>query len=226
MPAESPAPTLASERRRRLTLASGAALALLGCPALAGSHRAVVAMTDGPFYPPRAWREQWADWDADLSRVQRGERVLSARGEHLGLELQLADAHGRPIDAATVEIWQCDALAAYRHPSVRQAPGSFDEGFQGFGASRSDRDGWARFRTIKPVPYPGRTPHIHVKLRHASFGELTSQLFIADDPGNARDFLWRQLDTDGQAALAMRLQAAPSDSGLRWQVRQSLTVVA
>jgi protocatechuate 3,4-dioxygenase beta subunit len=44
------------------------------------------------------------------------------------------------------------------------------------------------------VPYPGRTPHIHVKLRHASFGELTSQLFVAGDPGNARDFLWRRLD--------------------------------
>lgn len=226
MPAEGPALTLASQHRRRLALAGGAALALLGCPALASSRRAVVPMTDGPFYPPRAWREQWTDWDADLSRVQRGDRVLNARGEHLGLELQLADDHGRPIDAATVEIWQCDVLAAYRHPSVRQLPGNFDEGFQGFGASRSDRDGRLRFRTIKPVPYPGRTPHIHVKLRHASFGELSSQLFIADDPGNARDFLWRQLDADGQAALAMQLQPAPADSGLRWQVRQSLLVAA
>jgi protocatechuate 3,4-dioxygenase beta subunit len=226
MAAEGRVPKLASERRRRLTLASGAALALLGCPALASSRRAMVPMTDGPFYPPRTWREQWTDWDADLSRVQRGDRVLNARGEHLGLELQLADANGRPIDAAIVEIWQCDALSAYRHPSVRQAPGNFDEGFQGFGASRSDRDGRLRFRTIKPVPYPGRTPHIHVKLRHAAFGELSSQLFIADDPGNARDFLWRRLDADGQAALAMQLQAAPADSGLRWQVRQVLVVPA
>ena len=75
-------------------------------------------MTDGPFYPPRAWREQWSDWDADLSRVQRDGRTLVARGEHLGLALQLADTQGRIIDGAEVEIWQCDVLAAYRHPGV------------------------------------------------------------------------------------------------------------
>jgi protocatechuate 3,4-dioxygenase beta subunit len=117
-------------------------------------------------------------------------------------------------------------LAVYRHPSVRQAAGHFDEGFQGFGATSSGRDGRLRFRTIKPVPYPGRTPHIHVKLRHAGFGELSSQLFIAGDPGNARDFLWRQLDADGQAAMAMQLQPAAADSGLRWQIRQALVVPA
>ena len=45
------------------------------------------------------------------------------------------------------------------------------------------------------MPYPGRTPHIHVKLRHPSFGEVTSQLFVAGDPGNAGDFLYRSLAT-------------------------------
>ena len=183
-------------------------------------------MTEGPFYPPRAWREQWDDWDADLSRVQRDGRTLVARGEHLGLELRLADVNGRAIDGAEVEIWQCDALAAYRHPRVRQVAGSFDEAFQGFGASRSGSGGQARFRSIKPVPYPGRTPHIHVKLRHASFGELSSQLFIAGDPGNAPDFLWRTLDAADRPMLEMTLQPAAADSGLRWQVRHTLVLPA
>jgi protocatechuate 3,4-dioxygenase, beta subunit len=183
-------------------------------------------MTDGPFYPPRAWRERWDDWDADLSRVQRGSRVLTARGELLGLELMVADTQGRLIDAAEVEIWQCDAMAAYRHPRVAADPGTFDEGFQGFGAGRSDRGGALRFRTIKPVPYPGRTPHIHVKLRHASFGELTSQLFIAGDPGNAGDFLWRSLNEADRPGLAMNLQPAAADSGQRWLVRHTLVVPA
>jgi protocatechuate 3,4-dioxygenase beta subunit len=70
-----------------------------------------------------------------------------------------------------------------------------------------------RFRTIRPVPYPGRTPHIHVKLRHTSFGELTSQLFVADDPGNARDFLWRQLGAEDRARAGHGAEAAPADSG-------------
>ncbi len=64
-----------------------------------------------------------------------------------------------------------------------------------------------------------------MKLRHASFGELTSQLFVAGDPGNARDFLWRRLDAEEQAALALRLEPASGD-GLRWQARHRLTVPA
>jgi protocatechuate 3,4-dioxygenase beta subunit len=212
--------------RRRVALAAAAACAAVVCPALASSRRVVAAMGDGPFYPPRAWREQWTDWDADLSRVQRDGRSLVARGEHLGLELQLADTNGRAVDAAEVEIWQCDALAVYHHPRVRMVAGQYDPAFQGFGASRSDGDGRVRFRSIKPVPYPGRTPHIHVKLRHASFGELSSQLFIADDPGNARDFLWRALDEADRTMLQLTLQPAAADSGLRWQARQRLVLPA
>jgi len=212
--------------RRRFTLAATAVLSVLACPALARSRRSLASMTDGPFYPPRAWREQWTDWDADLSRVQRDGRALIARGEHLGLELSLADTDGRVIDAAEVEIWQCDALAAYRHPRVRLVAGQYDPGFQGFGASRSNRDGMLRFRSIRPVPYPGRTPHIHIKVRHAAFGEVTSQLFVAGDPGNARDFLWRAVDAADRAALQMQLQPAAAGSGLRWQVRQALVLPA
>jgi protocatechuate 3,4-dioxygenase beta subunit len=212
--------------RRQLLLAGGATLSALAWPALASSRRVIAAMTDGPFYPPRAWREQWSDWDADLSRVQRGGRTLAARGEHLGLELQLQDVNGRIIDGAEVEVWQCDVLAAYRHPGVNLAAGQYDEGFQGFGANRSGRDGWLRFRTIKPVPYPGRTAHIHIKLRHASFGEVSSQLFIAGEPGNARDFLWRAVDPADRAMLEMSLQSAAADSGLRWQVSQALVLPA
>lgn len=212
--------------RRRFALGVGAALSALACPALASSRRVVASMTEGPFYPARAWREQWSDWDADLSRVQHDGRTLQARGELLGLELQVIDTRGHRIDGAEVEIWQCDALAAYRHPRVRLAAGQYDPGFQGFGASRSDGDGMLRFRSIKPVPYPGRTPHIHIKIRHGSFGDVTSQLFVAGDPGNARDFLWRALDAADRTMLEMQLQPAAADSGLRWQARQALVLPA
>jgi protocatechuate 3,4-dioxygenase, beta subunit len=203
--------------RRRLLGA-----ALLAAPALARPAAAVLpAMTDGPFYPPRRWRGD-GDWDADLTRT--GGRA-AAQGEHLALQLQVVDTQGRTIDDAEVEIWQCDALAAYRHPSVGAEPGRHDPGFQGFGAGRSGADGTLRFRTIRPVPYPGRTPHIHVKLRHPAFGELGSQLFVAGDPGNARDFLWRRLDAQAQASVAMALAPADGD-GLRWQARHRLVVPA
>lgn len=206
----------------RRTLLAGAA-AWLALPALAAG-RPFAEMTDGPFYPPARWRERWSDWDADLTRVQHGGDVKVARGEHLGLALAVVDTDGRAVDGAEVEIWQCDALAAYRHPNVTQAPGRFDDGFQGFGAARSGRDGTLSLRTIRPVPYPGRTPHIHVKLRHASFGERTSQLFVAGDPGNARDFLWGRLSADERRALDMTLAPAPAGSGLRWVAQHRLVV--
>lgn len=209
---------------RRLLLISVAAG--LAAPALASQRRALAAMTEGPFYPPRAWRENWPDQDADLSRVRRGGEVLSAQGEHLGLELMLADTQGRLIDGAEVEIWQCDAKAQYRHPSVPARDGGFDPGFQGYGATRSGPQGQARLRSIKPVAYPGRTPHIHFTLRHASFGALTSQLFVAGEPGNINDFLWRRLPAADRAGLTLALQTATLDNGLRWMARHTLVVPA
>jgi protocatechuate 3,4-dioxygenase beta subunit len=210
--------------KRHFLISAGAAF--VAAPLLAESRRGVMPqMTDGPFYPPRSWRARETDWDADLTRVRRGTATLVARGEHLALALQVADADGRIVDGAEVEIWQCDALAAYRHPGVRAAEGQFDPGFQGFGAATGDAQGRTAFRTIRPVPYPGRAPHIHVKLRHATFGEWTSQLFVDNDPGNARDFLWRHLSAEGQAALALRLGSAAGE-GLRWQARHLLVVPA
>lgn len=210
-------------KRRVLIIGAAAGLAL---PGFATQRRALATMTEGPFYPPRAWRENWPDQDADLSRVRRGGEVLSAQGEHLGLELVLADTNGRLIDGAEIEIWQCDAMAQYRHPNVPARAGGYDAGFQGYGATRSGPQGQARLRSIKPVAYPGRTPHIHFTLRHASFGTLTSQLFVAGDPGNARDFLWRGLSAADRSGLEMQLQTATLDNGLRWMARHTLVVPA
>ncbi len=210
--------------RRRFAIASAAALA---APAFGQGPRPLAAMTEGPFYPPRAWRERWADQDADLTRVaQPGGGVRVARGEHLGLQARVVDSRGRAIDGAEMEIWQCDAQRVYRHPSQTQDVARIDPGFQGFGLARSEGDGTARLRTIRPVPYPGRTPHIHLKRRPARFGELTSQLFVAGDAGNERDFLWRALQAEDRAQLAMWLQPAPEGSGLRWLVRHELVVPA
>lgn len=218
--------SFAHPNRRRLLRCSLGAAAALAVPALASSRRALARMTDGPFYPPRSWRDRWSDWDADLTRVQHTTDGRVAKGEHLGLEGRVLDTAERAIDGATIEIWQCDALGHYRHPSTEPTVDAVDEAFQGFGAARSEAQGQFRFRTIRPVPYPGRTPHIHVKLRHPSFGEVTSQLFVAGDPRNARDFLWRSLATDDRPALEMRLQDAGADTGLRWLARHDLVVPA
>ena len=228
-----------AQRRRLIALAAvwtAAPAALAQAPAVgtagasgaaAPPRRPLPAMTEGPFYPPPRWRARDTDWDADLTRVRSGGTERIARGEHLGLALQVVDTRGKTIDGVEVEIWQCDAQAVYRHPDEPRHPGQADTGSQGFGAAATDRQGRVGFRTIRPVAYPGRTPHIHVKLRETGFGELTSQLFVAGDPGNARDFLWRLLDRERQAALAMQLErAAPGANGLAWQARHLLVVPA
>jgi protocatechuate 3,4-dioxygenase beta subunit len=218
-----------SLRRKLLTATASGACASLALPALASSRRALAAMTDGPFYPPSRWRESGplkGDWDADLTRVERAGRVQTARGEHLGLLLRLADTKDRVVDNAQIEVWQCDVQAQYRHPSVDLTDGAFDPGFQGFGAARTGADGVVLMRTIRPVAYPGRTPHIHIKLRHASFGEFTSQLFVAGDAGNARDFLWRALPEAQRSGQDMRLQASSGANGLRWTAEHVLVIPA
>ena len=215
-----------SPARRRLLSGTVAAVAVLAFPALASSRRALPAMTEGPFYPPLAYRARSLDWDADLTTVVHGtgrqQTVARAAGDHLDLHGTVADVDGRIVDGAEIEIWQCDAFASYRHP--RGGGAQVDEGFQGFGATRSDTRGTYRFRTIRPVPYPGRTPHIHVKLRHPAFGEITSQLFVEGDPGNAGDMIYRRLGADERRLVDMSLQRAPAGSAVMWVAQRSLIV--
>jgi protocatechuate 3,4-dioxygenase beta subunit len=212
--------------RRRLLGAAGTALAFVAMPALAAARTALPRMTDGPFYPSPAYRARALDWDADLTTVRGalpdGQPRPRASGQPLDLFGSIVDAGGRPVDKAEIEIWQCDAFGSYRHP--RGAGSRVDDGFQGFGSSLGDAGGVFRFRTIRPVPYPGRTPHIHVKVRHPSFGELTSQLFVAGDPGNDRDGLYTRLSPEQRAAVELRLRRAPGGGATAWVAEHVLTV--
>ena len=87
-----------------------------------------------------------------------------------------------------------------------------DPAFQGFGKVAVGRDGRYRFRTLKPVPYTGRTPHIHVKVRLGGAELLTTQLYVADDPGNERDGLWRRLSEEARVAVTVPFM--PGSDGL------------
>ena len=210
-------------RRSALRLIGGTVGAVGATPVMAALRRAMAAITEGPFYPSPAYRAQRIDWDADLTTVRSANAPPArARGEYLDLYGTVVDPDGRAIDQAEVEIWQCDVDGSYRHP--QGAGARVDAGFQGFGSLRSDAQGGYRFRTIRPVPYSGRTPHIHVKLRHPSFGELTSQLFVAGEPGNPRDFLYRSLSAEQLATVEMKLQRTPAGSATTWYAEQPLVV--
>lgn len=168
---------------------------LLAAPGLARAR--TPRQTEGPFYPTPAMR--FSDADNDLVRIKGREQA--AAGEVVVVKGRVLAGPGKPIAGARVEIWQCDANGRYLHPGDSGGVAR-DPGFQGFGHLVTGIDGGYAFRTIRPVPYPGRTPHIHVKVWHRG-RELTSQLYVAGHPSNARDFLFSRLTVAEQAAVSM-----------------------
>lgn len=181
-------------------------LGLTAAVALATRGRAAVptpAQSAGPFYPPPNQRPADDDWD--LVKVD-GQQAPAA-GQVLHLSGRVLDRQGQPVPGVLIEIWQCDAHGRYLHQGDRQAAAR-DAGFQGYGATRSGADGSYRFRTIRPVAYPGRTPHIHARLLRPDGSTLTTQLYVAGEPSNRQDFIFRSLGRAGQEAASMHLSAA------------------
>ena len=179
------------ERRRLLSWIGAAALAPLApTPVLADERPPTPRMTEGPFYP----RSFPQDVDGDLTRVAGRERP--ADGTPLQVTGLIVDRSGRPRANARLEVWQCDAFGHYHH--VGGPAESGDANFQGFGAVTTDATGRYLFRTIKPVPYPGRTPHIHFAVLENGKRRLVSQMFVEGEPGNARDGIYRHLGSDAR----------------------------
>jgi hypothetical protein len=85
-----------------------------------------------------------------------------------------------------MEIWQADNSGAYIHPSS-MGYATRDTNFQGFGRFMTGSSGEYLFRTIKPGLYPGRTRHIHFKVKVSGYPTLTSQLFFLGEAQNSSD---------------------------------------
>jgi len=143
-------------------------------------------LTEGPFYPDKLP----LDTDNDLVIVNNS--ITPAVGEITHLTGRVLGSSGEPIRGVVVEIWQVDNKGVYIHTadsSRRQR----DTNFQGFGRFTTGSTGEYRFRTIKPVPYTGRTPHIHVKVKKGDRELLTTQIFVQGHPQNKTDMVLRGL---------------------------------
>jgi protocatechuate 3,4-dioxygenase beta subunit len=174
--------------RRSLIVGTASSAVTLACPERLAAAELVATpgQTEGPFYPVQFP----PDMDNDLVRVA-GESTR-ALGRILHVSGQVMDTRGRPQPGSVVEIWQCDANGVYRHPRA-PGQGGVDHAFQGYGRMRVDERGGYRFRTIRPVPYPGRTPHIHFAVHVPGRGRLVTQMYIEGEPLNARDGLWNSI---------------------------------
>jgi protocatechuate 3,4-dioxygenase beta subunit len=182
------------------TLAFGAgATAFAARGAFAEQLARTPPMTEGPFYPDRLP----LDTDNDLIVVNDG--VTPAVGEITHLTGRVLGPTGSPVRDATVEIWQCDANQVYLHSADSEGKkAQQDRNFQGFGRFTTGSTGAYYFRTIKPVPYPGRpAPHIHFKVKRGGRELLTTQLMIAGHPGNDVDGVARSAGTLFDRELVM-----------------------
>ena len=188
---------------RRRWLGGAAAVGLSLATARAAGLVKTPRQTTGPFYP----YDHALESDADLVRV--GGRDTLAKGVIAHLGGVVKDHRGRPVPGAEVEIWQCDANGRYHHPRDRRnAP--LDQNFQGYGRSRTGSDGGYRFRTIRPVAYPGRAPHIHFVIRGPGFEPFVTQMYVQGAPENAGDWLLNRIgDPARRASLVVPFERHP-----------------
>ncbi|HVK57548.1 MAG TPA: protocatechuate 3,4-dioxygenase [Candidatus Kapabacteria bacterium] len=154
------------------------------------------AQTEGPFYPDKLP----LDTDNDLLIINDG--ITPAVGEISWVSGRILNERGEPIRNALVEIWQCDNAGAYLHTGTSNKE-KRDKNFQGFGRFLTGSSGEYLFRTIKPVPYPGRTPHIHYAVKTKGREKFTTQCYIEGHAGNEKDGIWKDLKEAGRKAVTV-----------------------
>lgn len=97
-------------------------------------------------------------------------------GTRLDLKLTVLNAKTcKPIRNAAVDIWHADAAGNYSGFGNSTSNRTFMRGIQ-----KTDANGVARFTTVYPGWYMGRTVHIHVKVHVGGAVVHTGQLFFTD----------------------------------------------
>lgn len=172
---------------------------------------------EGPFYPDILPE----DFDNDL--VKNGNSVIEAGGKILNLRCSIVNINSKPVKGITAEIWQTDFNGVYLHSSSFRRK-MRDNMFQGFGRSMTDVNGNFFFRTIIPTEYPGRTPHIHLKLFKDGKNILTTQLYINRHPLNEKDFLFKRLTSAEQKINSMNIIPKQKDKGQEYQTSMRIVV--
>ena len=153
--------------------------------------------TEGPFYPDK----MPLDTDNDLIIIN--DSLTPAVGTIAYLSGKVTDIKGNPQRNALVEIWQVDKHGVYLH-SRGGSREKLDSNFQGYGRFLTDSKGRYSFRTLKPSPYSGRTPHIHIAVSTKGKRVLTTQCYVKDEPRNQKDFILQRVkDTKARDSLVV-----------------------
>jgi len=157
--------------------------------------------TEGPFYPDKLP----LDTDNDLLVIN--DAITPAVGEITWLSGRILDSQGKPMRNALVEIWQVDNNGAYLHSKTGNRD-KRDKNFQGFGRFITGSTGEYLFRTIKPVPYPGRTRHVHFAIKARGHEKFTTQCYVRGEPKNESDGVLKAIH-DAKARESVIIPFAP-----------------
>lgn len=169
-----------SRRTLVLTLGSGVVASTLAAPWVLTPRKSLAqtlpatptcgsrtpSQMEGPFFTPLS-PERVSLLEADM------------RGPRMVLKGQVVDSACRPLAGALLDFWQCDDQGRYDN-----------QGYRLRGHQLANRQGAFSLSTLLPGEYPGRTPHIHVKVQPVNGRVLTTQLYLPDHPRNQRDFLF------------------------------------
>ena len=161
----------------------------------------------GPFYPLQP------DPIAGSDLTDAGK----AAGAPLQIVGRVIDVSGQPLAGVLVEIWQTNAHGRYHHPHDT-SPAPLDPAFRGYGRHLTMADGGYVFRTIAPVSYPGRTPHVHFRLSRGERELLVTQMYLPNQRSNQRDGLFM---STGDAEARQRLvgvAVADREATLRFDI--------
>jgi protocatechuate 3,4-dioxygenase beta subunit len=93
---------------------------------------------------------------------------------------QVLSTSCQPVVGAALEFWHTNAQGEYDNA-----------GYTFRGHQFTDAEGRYQLETIAPGLYPGRTRHIHVRIKSSEHATLTTQLYFPDEPLNEGDFLYQ-----------------------------------
>lgn len=146
-----------------------------------------------------------------LAHTDDGEEMVTADtpGEHVVVTGRVLDGEGARVEDALLEVWQANAAGRYRHPLDDREEVALEDGFTGFGRSKTRFDGgiW-RFHTVKPgrVPMPDGTlqaPHLNlcVQARGMLVPSFTRIYFDDEESANADDPVLANVPADRRPTL-------------------------
>ena len=174
-------------KRRAFIKNSLSVSSLLCVPGLMAEELSLTPhQTEGPFYPDKM------PLDTDNDLIILNDSLTPAVGTVAYLSGKVTDIKGNPLRNTLVEIWQVDNNGVYLH-TKGGSRSKLDSNFQGYGRFLTDSKGNYFFRTLKPSPYSGRTPHIHMAVSAKGEKKFTTQCYIKGEPRNQKDFILKRV---------------------------------